>query len=102
VRDNRWSWDLSYQQGKSKYRRDLQNNVNRVNIFNAMDSVVVTAENQGASGLPIGSTVCRTSLTLPSNGCVPVNPFIPLAQNSQEALDYVLFEAWFEQEIEQE
>src|SRR3546814_2181023 len=68
VSGKNWSWDVSYQRGKSTYRRDLSNNINRVNIYNATDSVVVTAANQGDSDLPIGSVVCRTSLTLPSNG----------------------------------
>src|SRR3546814_14222168 len=76
VSGKNWSWDVSYQRGKSTYRRDLSNNINRVNIYNATDSVVVTAANQGDSDLPIGSVVCRTSLTLPSNGCVPINPFL--------------------------
>src|SRR3546814_5258284 len=101
VSGKNWSWDVSYQRGKSTYRRDLSNNINRVNIYNATDSVVVTAANQGDSDLPIGSVVCRTSLTLPSNGCVPINPFIPLSENTQEALDYVLFPAWFEQRSEE-
>src|SRR3546814_10826435 len=102
LRSKNWSLDISYQRGKSTYRRDLSNNINRVNICNATDSVVVTAANQGDSDLPIGSVVCRTSLTLPSNGCVPINPFIPLSENTQEALDYVLFPAWFEQETKQQ
>src|SRR3546814_7984301 len=62
----------------------------------------VCSSDLGDSDLPIGSVVCRTSLTLPSNGCVPINPFIPLSENTQEALDYVLFPAWFEQEIKQQ
>src|SRR3546814_17140339 len=95
-------WIVFYQPGISPYRRDLSNNINRVNYYNATDSVVVTAANQVDSDLPIGSVVCRTSLTLPSNGCVPINPFIPLSENTQEALDYVLFPAWFEQEIKQQ
>src|SRR3546814_16113755 len=61
----------------------------------------VCSSDLGDSDLPIGSVVCRTSLTLPSNGCDPINPFIPLSENTQEALDYVLFPAWFEQEITQ-
>src|SRR3546814_6370961 len=55
VSGKNWSWDVSYQRGKSTYRRDLSNNINRVNIYNATDSVVVTAANQGDSDLPIRS-----------------------------------------------
>jgi outer membrane receptor protein involved in Fe transport len=102
VGSRNWNWDVSYQTGRSTYRRDLLNNVNQVNLYNATDTVTVTAANRGASGLPIGSVACRTSLAAPTNGCVPINPFIPLSQNSAQALDYVLFHAWFEQVIKQQ
>ena len=72
-----WTFDLSYQNGQSTYSRTLLNNINQVNVYNAADSVIVTAANRGTSGLALGSTVCRTTLTQPTNGCVPINPFIP-------------------------
>lgn len=99
---HRWRWDVTYQNGRSTYQRRLLNNINQVNVYNAADSVTVTPQNVGSSGFAIGSIVCRTSLTNPTNGCVPINPFIPLSQNSPEALDYIFFEAWFKQAIRQQ
>lgn len=97
-----WAFDLSYQNGQSTYSRTLLNNINQVNVYNAADSVVVTAANRGTSGLALNSIVCRTTLTQPGNGCVPINPFIPLSENSQAASDYVFFQAFFNQRIKQQ
>lgn len=102
IASNPWAFDVSYQNGRSTYARTLLNNINQVNVYNAADSVVVTAANRGSSGLALGSIACRTTLTQPTNGCVPINPFIPLSENSQAALDYVFFEAFFEQRIKQQ
>ena len=97
-----FTWDFSYENGQSSYSRRLLNAVNQVSVYNAADSVVVTAANRGASGLAVGSTVCRTSLTLPSNGCVPINPFIPLSQDSQTAQNYIFFREQFRQTMDQQ
>lgn len=97
-----FDWNASYQTGNSTYGRVLLNNIHQVNMYNAADSVVVTEANQGSSGLPIGSIACRTTLSVPDNGCVPLDPFIPLSENSQAGLDYINFIAWFEQSIEQQ
>jgi iron complex outermembrane receptor protein len=35
----------------------------------------VTSGNVGTSGLQVGSIACRSTLTNPSNGCAPLNPF---------------------------
>jgi len=35
--------------------------------------VLVTTANVGTSGLPVGSIACRSTLTNPTNGCIPLN-----------------------------
>lgn len=72
-----WKWNVYYQHGRSKQNNDILNmmNVPRMNL--AVDAVV--------SG---GQIVCRSTLTNPTNGCVPFNVFGEGAP-STAALDYV-------------
>lgn len=69
-----WAWDAYYTYGQvdgsvvSYKTRTKEWN-------NAVDAVRVTAANVGTSGLAIGSIVCRTTLTVPTNGCIPINLF---------------------------
>jgi outer membrane receptor protein involved in Fe transport len=69
-----WNWDASYTFGR--VTSDVQDRRVRLKEWNnAVDAVRVTAANVGTSGLPIGSIVCRTTLTSPANGCIPINLF---------------------------
>ena len=43
----------------------------------------------GTSGLAVGSIACRSTLTNPTNGCVPFNPF-GLNVVSPQAVDYIV------------
>ena len=84
-----WKWDAHALYGKNHYVANYLNTqvagngtpatgaqvVSRVTL--ALDAVAVTAANVGTSGLPIGSIQCRSTLTAPTNGCVPYNPFGP-------------------------
>ena len=83
-----WSWDAYYQYGRTKTRELLTNawNIQRMNL--ATDAVVAPAGN--AAGIAAGSIVCRSTLTSPSNGCVPLNR-IGVGGASQEAINYVLY-----------
>ena len=60
-----WSWDVYYQHGESTVHSEVANDpvVSRYNL--ATDAV------RSATG----AIVCRSTLTNPSNGCVPVNLF---------------------------
>ena len=61
-----WKWDAYYQYGRNRYAlRFGPNNRIQANWPLAVDAVVA----------PNGSIVCRSSLTNPSNGCVPINVF---------------------------
>ena len=72
---NDWSWNSSYQHSETHLHEHYTSIEITQNYANAIDSVVVTGANQGASGLAIGSIACRSTLTNPANGCVPLNPF---------------------------
>ncbi|MEP6784485.1 MAG: TonB-dependent receptor [Sphingomonadales bacterium] len=85
-----WSWDAYYQKGVVKTNELLTNawNINRMAL--ATDAVFVTAANQGTSGLAIGSIACRSTLTAPTNGCIPLNRLGVGAANPA-AVAYVLY-----------
>ncbi|MES2291838.1 MAG: TonB-dependent receptor [Pseudomonadota bacterium] len=72
---NDWSWKVSAQHSESHLHEHYTSIEITQNYANAIDSVAVTAANVGTSGLGIGSIACRSTLTNPSNGCVPLNPF---------------------------
>ncbi|MDB5367067.1 MAG: hypothetical protein JWM77_2994 [Rhodospirillales bacterium] len=61
---NGWKYDVSYNYGRNK---TTFQNVDRItaNINQQLDAVVG----------PSGAIVCRSTLTAPTNGCVPINPF---------------------------
>lgn len=74
-----WNWDAYYQYGKNRYAARIFNNRIAANFTNALDAVVNPAT---------GQIVCRSSLSSPGNGCVPINLFGEGAP-SAAAIDYV-------------
>ena len=68
-----WKWDAFYHYGRTKGREDGVRGRFEQRWKDSIDAVRVTTANRGTSGLPIGSIVCRTTLTSPTNGCVPAN-----------------------------
>lgn len=74
-----WRWEASVQQGENRNKNFLDPNVVTAKLALAVDAVVNPAN---------GAIVCRSTLTNPTNGCVPFNPFGEGAP-SAEALDYV-------------
>lgn len=100
VSDRRFTFNAHLQTGETSYSRHVPHMPINANVYNAADAVQVTAANVGTSGLAIGSVACRTSLTLPTNGCVPLNLFGEGAA-SQAALDYIFAEAFFDQKTRQ-
>jgi len=85
---DRWKADVNYEHGETHYGVNFSRMLNTPHWVNAIDAVNVTAANVGNSGLAIGSTVCRSTLTDPRNGCVPFNS-IGFQRGSPEAVDYV-------------
>ncbi len=83
-----WTWNANAQYSTA-WRHAIQYNGVHLPRYNAaIDAVRVTAANVGTSGLPIGSIVCRSTLTTPTNGCKPLNVFGD-GVASQDAIDYV-------------
>ncbi len=64
-------WDVYAQYGHTDMREQLTNIMNTQNMLNATDAVFAPAGN--ALGVAAGTIVCRSSLTNPTNGCIPLN-----------------------------
>jgi outer membrane receptor protein involved in Fe transport len=64
-------WDVYAQYGRADMREQLTNIMNTQNMLNATDAVFAPAGN--ALGVAAGTIVCRSSLTNPTNGCIPLN-----------------------------
>ncbi len=73
-----WNWDAYYQRGESRGSENAVNSLNLVRHELALDAVLHP---------DTGAIVCRSTLTDPSNGCVPYNPF-GIGVNSEAALRY--------------
>ncbi|WP_238560137.1 TonB-dependent receptor domain-containing protein [Sphingomonas sp. Mn802worker] len=83
-----WDWDVYYTYGR--VTSDVRDEKSRLKEWNdGIDAVRVTAANVGTSGLALGSIVCRTTLSAPTNGCIPINLF-GYGQVSQAAIDRYL------------
>ena len=84
-----WKWDVYYQRGETKTKEGLTNAWLSQRYTDATDAVVVTAANRGTSGLALGSIVCRTSLTNPTNGCAPLNVLGVGVPTQTAAISYI-------------
>ena len=60
-----WSWETYAQRGITKFVQDAGNDPNIAHYNLAIDAVQS----------PSGAIVCRSTLTAPTNGCVPLNLF---------------------------
>jgi outer membrane receptor protein involved in Fe transport len=61
-----WTWDAYYQYGRTDLDVQLLNTTNRANFAKAIDAVRDPAT---------GRIICRSTLTAPNDGCVPLNIF---------------------------
>ena len=68
-----WSWNAAVQHSESHLHEIGTHNLIKANLTLATDAVRVTAANAGASGLTVGTIACRSTLTAPLNGCVPLD-----------------------------
>lgn len=74
-----WTWNVDYGYGGTNNPIKTFNNRNKANYALAVDSVIDPRT---------GAAACRSTLTSPTNGCVPLNPFGP-GSVSQSAIDYI-------------
>jgi outer membrane receptor protein involved in Fe transport len=86
--DKFFTWDAYYQYGKTNTDEHMTPTFNNARLALATDAVFDDA----------GNIVCRSTLTDPSNGCVPLNR-MGVGVASDEALDYVLGRPRREQEF---
>jgi outer membrane receptor protein involved in Fe transport len=75
--DRDWKWDAYYQHGVTKAHEELTNTWNNARMALAQDAVSSN-----------GQIVCRSTLTNPGNGCVPINR-LGTSGPSQAALNYI-------------
>jgi iron complex outermembrane receptor protein len=83
-----WSWNASVQHSESHLHEVGTHVLITGNLALASDAVRVTTANVGTSGAQVGAIVCRSTLTNPTNGCVPLN-VIGTGVQSQAAVNYV-------------
>jgi iron complex outermembrane receptor protein len=93
VFDTDWKWDLSGQISWVDDHEEITNAWNNAKLALAQDAVVAPAGN--AAGIAAGSIVCRSTLTSPGNGCVPIsrvglNGGLQSPAAFQQGLNYVL------------
>lgn len=81
-----WKWNAYYQTGIAKTNELLTNTFLNSRVSLAQDAVRAPAGN--AAGIPAGQIVCRSTLTNPTNGCVPLNR-IGIGGVTPEALNYI-------------
>ena len=78
--DKFFTWDAYYQYGKTKSDEHMTGTYNTSRLDLATDAIVDPDS---------GEVVCRSTLTDPSNGCIPLNR-LGVGVGSDEALSYVL------------
>ena len=86
-----WTWDAYYQFGIARSEEDIPYTLSKSKFALSMDSV------RNANG----TVVCRSTLTNPTNGCVPYNPF-GIGLNSQAAIDWIGIYMWRHQKMRQD
>jgi outer membrane receptor protein involved in Fe transport len=98
-----WKWDVSAQYGKTQYDQDTVNNriqqqvIGVTNTTTQAARIVLAAD---ATTNSAGLVVCRSTLTSPNNGCVPVNLF-GVNNFSAAAKTYLYGDGWLKQEFTQ-
>ncbi|MEO8306627.1 MAG: TonB-dependent receptor [Pseudomonadota bacterium] len=98
-----WTWDASAQYGKTSYDQTVDNNRVQQQVIGVTNVTGQAARIQLAADATIngaGQAVCRSTLTNPTNGCVPVNLF-GLDNWSQAAKDYLYADGWLKQDFTQ-
>ncbi|MEM9965828.1 MAG: TonB-dependent receptor, partial [Asticcacaulis sp.] len=86
-----WSWDAYYQAGRTDYYGYLRNNRIQARFLQAIDVVDHPVS---------GDLVCRSTLTNPSNGCVPLNIF-GSGSPSDQAKAWIQADQWQVNHIDQ-
>jgi len=91
-------WDAYIQKGIAKTRESALGIANNTRLTQATDAVFAPAGN--SLGVAAGTIVCRSSLTAPDNGCIPLNRFGTNVADP-EAVDWILGDLYRLQRFEQ-
>jgi iron complex outermembrane recepter protein len=91
-------WNIYGQYGETNAHEQLRDIMNTANMANATDAVAAPAGN--ALGVAAGTVVCRSSLTAPTNGCVPLNR-LGIGVANPAAFAYVLGDPYRDQKLKQ-
>lgn len=93
-----WDWQAYYQHGRTNLTIQLLNTTDSQKFSLALDAV---DQGLATTGTANGNIVCRSTLTSPANGCVPLNIF-GYGVASPAAIAYVKGTAWQTQRITQD
>ena len=63
--DNGWTWSAYFSHSNNRFNLQLKDVINYPKLAQSVDAVLNSA----------GSVVCRSTLTNPTNGCIPTDPF---------------------------
>ncbi|WP_091743234.1 TonB-dependent receptor domain-containing protein [Phenylobacterium immobile] len=85
--DNSFKWSTYYQHGETDLYAENAHNPIIANYNRAVD-VVRNPASGGVPGIAVGTPVCRSTITNPTNGCQPLNLF-GKGSPSTQAIDYV-------------
>jgi outer membrane receptor protein involved in Fe transport len=77
-------WNIYGQYGETNAHEQLRDIMNTANMAAATDAVAAPAGN--ALGVAAGTIVCRSSLTAPTNGCVPLNRLASASRSGRDRL----------------
>lgn len=91
-------WNAYGQYGRTDTHELLRDIMNTARLALATDAVFAPAGN--ALGVPAGTIVCRSSLTAPTNGCIPLNR-LGIGVANPAAVQYVLGNPYRDQRFEQ-
>ncbi len=95
---NRAVWSAYGQYGETNAHEQLRDIMNVTRMANATDAVFAPAGN--ALGVAAGTIVCRSTLTAPTNGCVPLNR-LGVGVANPAAIDYALGDPYRDQTLKQ-
>lgn len=95
---NRAVWDGYVQYGQTDTHELLRDIMNTSRLALATDAVFAPAGN--TLGVAAGTIVCRSTLTSPGNGCVPLNR-LGVGVANQAAVDWVLGDPYRDQTFKQ-
>ncbi|HTG39623.1 TonB-dependent receptor plug domain-containing protein [Sphingomonas sp.] len=91
-------WDIYGQYGQTDTHEQLRDIINTAALALATDAVFAPAGN--ALGVAAGTIVCRSSLTSPTNGCLPFNR-LGVGVGDPAAIDAVLGDPYRNQQFKQ-